>query len=228
MAKIIPLLSQAGETVLDFVRKDWRQNPAHEFPLKWILPLTRHSAFVNKLKQTIFHVKQQNRTQKNIDANYPRAKFWLNASSPALHFKVADEGTDRAVSSFYDQLIQFDSTLNARNQKHLLLVQPHLIFRDTLMMNDTEKALLHYYRQAYNDSAMNRYLLEIRTRFKAEVPNADSSTIQLMDRFDHTSQQVFVDYCHFTKETNHIIAEYLLQYILRKEGNANYRQPVLQ
>ena len=218
----------ANESVLDFVRKDWEQNPAHEFPMKWILPLTRNSAFVNKLKQTIFHIKQQSRTRKNMDDNYPRAKFWLNATSPILRFNVADEGTDRAVSSFYDQLIQFDSTLNVRNQKHLLLVQPHLIFRDSLMINDTEKALLHYYRQAYNDSAMNSYLLEIRNRLKAKVPDADSSTIQLMEHFDHTSQQVFVDYCHFTKETNRSIAQFLLQYILRKETNANYRHPVPQ
>ncbi len=213
----------ADETVMDFVRKDWQQNPAHEFPMKWILPLTRHSAFVNKLKQTIFYVKQHNRTQKNIDTHYPRADFWLKNSSPALHFKRIDIGTNRAVNSFHDQLILFDSVLNSRNQNHLLLVQPHLIFRDSLMMNNTEKALLHYYRQAYNDSAMNSYLLEIRTRLKEKVPNADSSTIQLMDRFDHTSQQVFVDYCHFTKGTNRIIAEYLLQYILRKEANAIYR-----
>ncbi len=210
----------ADETVLDIVRKDWQQNPAHQFPLKWILPLTRHSAFVNKLKQTIFHVKQQNRTQKNIDAHYPRAAFWLNATSPALHYKSADEGTDRAVNSFYNQLIQFDSVLTARDQKHLLLVQPHLIFRDSQVMNNTEKALLNYYRQAYNDSAMNSYLLEIRNRFKTKVPNADY-TIQLMDDFEHLSQQVFVDYCHFTKEANHLIAENLRQYILRKEASAN-------
>jgi len=218
----------ANESVLDFVRKDWEQNPAHEFPMKWILPLTRNSAFVNKLKQTIFHIKQQSRTRKNMDDNYPRAKFWLNATSPILRFNVTDERTERAVSSFYDQLIQFDSTLNARNQKHLLLVQPHLIFRDSLMINDTEKALLHYYRHAYNVSAMNSYLLEIRNILKAKVPDADSSTIQLMEHFDHTSQQVFVDYCHFTKETNRSIAQFLLQYILRKETNANYRHPVPQ
>lgn len=211
----------ADETVLDFVRKDWQQNPAHKFPMKWILPLTRHSAFVNKLKQTIFHVKQQNRTQKNIESNYPRLGFWLNATSPVLRFKRVDESTDRAVNSFYGQLIQFDSVLNARNQKHLLLVQPHLIFRDSLMMNNTEKALLHYYRHAYNDSAMNSYLLEIRTRLKAKIPNADSSTIQLMDRFDHISQPVFVDYCHFTKEGNLLIAKNLMQYILKKEALAN-------
>ncbi len=210
----------ANETVLDFVRKDWQQNPAHKFPMKWILPLTRHSAFVNKLKQTIFHVKQHNRTKNNINANYPRAEFWLNYSSPALHFKSIDEGANRAVNSFYDQLIQFDSVLNIRNQNHLLLIQPHLIFRDEQLMNKTEKALLHYYRQAYNDSSMNCYLQEIRNRFKTRVPNGDS-TIQLIDHLDHMSQQVFVDYCHFTKQANLLIAERIMQYILRKEANAN-------
>ena len=206
-----------NETVLDYVRKDWEQNPAHKFPLKWILPLTRHSAFVNKLKQTIFHVKLQSRSQKNIDANFPRARFWLNSTPPALLFKRAEQGTDRAVNSFYDQLIQFDSVLNARNQKHLLLVQPHLIFRDVLKMNNTEKALLHYYRQAYNDSTMNSYLQEIRNRFTTRVTNADS-TIQLMNQVEQMNKQVFVDYCHFTKEANQLIAETLMQYILRNEN----------
>jgi len=210
----------ADETVLDFVRKDWQQNPAHKFPMKWILPLTRHSAFVNKLKQTIFHLKQHNRTKKNINTNYPRAQFWLNYSSPELHFKNIDDGTNRAVNSFYDQLIQFDSVLNIRNQNHLLLIQPHLIFRDEQLMNNTEKSLLRYYRQAYNDSAMNSYLQEIRNRFKTKVPKGDS-TIQLMDHLDYMSQQVFVDYCHFTKEANLLIAESIMQYILRKEANAN-------
>ena len=209
-----------GETVLDFVKKDWQQNPIHKFPLKWILPLTSHSAFVNKLKQAIFHIKQNNRTKNNIASNYARAKFWFNSNSPALHFKGPDEGTDRAVNAFYDQLTEFDSLLSARNQKHLLLIQPHLIFRDELGMNNTEKALLHYYQQTYNDSTLNSYLFGIRKQFAMKI-SGDTSSIQLINQTDSMRHQVFVDYCHFTKEANIFIARNILQYILRKEAVAN-------
>lgn len=207
-----PVLSP-GISVLDEVKTDWHQNPSKKFPLKLVITLTSHSAFINTFKQFLFHSKQSARRTNNLKNNFPRRGYWIKNNSPSLQFKKPDDSTRLAVELFYRQLLQFDSSLTARNQKHLLLVQPHLIFRDSLLMNETEKALLNYYRYAYNNSSANTFLKQLREEFSNKVGSSNTS-VQLLNQADTLSSQVFVDYCHFTLTANRFIAHHIMQHIL--------------
>lgn len=207
-----PTLPRGGN-VLEKIKEEWLQNPSRKFPLNLIISLTSRSAFINSLKQYLFHLKQSARISANIKSNYPRREFWAKSSFSPLQFHKKDDGTERAVQSFYEQLAQFDSLLSSRNQKHLLLVQPHLIFRDTLLMNSTEKALLNYYRSAFNDSSVNSYLQQLRIEFNDRI-SLDNFSVQLLSQTDTLHDQVFVDYCHFTSSANRFIAYKIMQHIL--------------
>ena len=198
--------------MLNHVKKDWQQNPTKKFPLNIIIPITSHSAFVNTIKQFLFHQKQSSRVNNNQTKNYPRKTFWLQKPSIPLQFRVVDEDTRRAVDFFYTQLIKFDSILSTRKQKHLLLIQPHLIFRDTLLMNDTEKALLHFYQYKQNDAATNSFLSQLKASYPAFIDSTHSA-VRLFNQTDTLHKQVFVDYCHFTNEANRFIAKEIMQYI---------------
>ncbi len=207
-----PVLSP-GINVLDEVKKDWQQNPSRKFPINLVISLTSHSAFINAFKQFLFHNKQSARLTSNFKNNFPRREYWMKNNSPSLQFKKPDDSTGLAVELFYRQLLQFDSSLTARNQKHLLIVQPHLLFRDTATMNETEKALLNYYRFAYNNPSANTFLTQLREEFPKKVGSSNTS-VQLLKQTDTLGSQVFVDYCHFTSTANRFIAQHIMQYIL--------------
>ena len=223
-----PALAQ-GVSVLEEVKTDWQHNPSRKFPLKLVIPLTSHSVFINSFKQYLFHIKQSARLTTNIKNNFPRRDYWVKNNSPSLLFKKTGDNTRLAVELFYQQLLQFDSSLTARNQKHLLLVQPHLIFRDTLLMNETEKALLRYYQHAFNNPWENSFLKQLREEFSKKVGSTNTS-VQLLNQTDTLGSQVFVDYCHFTSTANRFIAHLILQHILaetrpsRKEAEFGFKE----
>ena len=212
-----PVLSP-GKIVLDEVKSDWKQNPSKKFPLKLVIALTSHSAFINSFKQFLFHSRQSARLSSNLKNNFPRKGYWIKNNSPSLKFKEPDDSTRLAVGLFYQQLFQFDSLLTARNQKHLLLVQPHLIFRNTSSLNETEKALLNYYRYAYNNPSTNTFLTQLREEFPKKAGSRNNS-VQLINQTDTLSSQVFVDYCHFSLAANRFIAHLIMQHIILAESS---------
>jgi hypothetical protein len=219
-----PVLSP-GINVLDEVKKDWQNNPSRKFPINLVISLTSHSAFINAFKQFLFHNKQSARLTTNAKNNFPRREYWMKNNSPSLQFKKPDDSTGLAVELFYRQLLQFDSTLTARNQKHLLLVQPHLIFRATLLMNETEKALLNYYRNAYNNPSANTFLKQLREEFSNKIRSHHTS-VQLLNQADTLRTQVFVDYCHFTITANQFIAHHIMQHIIAESRPSRQEPPV--
>jgi hypothetical protein len=207
-----PALLGKDQTVRTYIKKEWEQNPSKKFPLNILIPLTSRSVFVNKLKQIVFHGRQQTRLGNNKKEDYPRKHYWLNKTKPDLQFRAKDDSLTRAVDAFFWQICEFDSVLTSRKQKHLLLIQPHLIFRDTSAMNETEKAILSYYCNKHNDAAKNSFLRELRLRFPSIINS--SHRIRLLTELDSLRTQVFVDYCHFTRPLNQEIAKLIAGYIL--------------
>lgn len=208
-----PALLGKNQTVRTYIKEEWEQNPSKKFPLNVLIALTSRSVFVNKLKQLIFHERQQTRIRSNRNEDYPRKHYWLNKTVPTLQFREKDDSLTRAVDAFFRQICEFDSVLTSRKQKHLLLIQPHLIFRDTSAMDETEKAILSYYCNNHNDAAKNSFLRELRLRFPSIIDNS-SRQIRLLTELDSLRTQVFVDYCHFTRPVNQEIAKLIAGYIL--------------
>jgi len=203
---------QPGQMPLDIVRKQWMNNPLFRFPYNIIIPLTSHSALVNMMKQGLFHVKQTARLRSIKKKDYPRQQYWLTAKvSPVIY--TSQKTVQRAVDLFYSDLKEFDSLLKQQQQQHLLLIQPTLILRDSAAMNNTEKALYHYFQFSHNEPGYNTFLKEVAITFEQHIPREDDS-IELLEEMHHLPQPVFVDYCHFTGVANDYIATRIAQHIL--------------
>ena len=181
-----PAKLEPGQTVEAFIRKRWDSSALFKFPLNVIVPLTSHSAFLNKIKQLNFHVRHEKRMKNNIEQGFPARLKWLKAISVPL--KYNDSIIGPAIDSFYKEFRAFDSLLKSKGQPHKLYVQPHLTLRDPL--TERERELLNYYTVNYNDPYQNSFKRKLRTLFPQN--NIDAKE--------------FVDYCHFTEETNKYIA----------------------
>lgn len=203
-----------SQSVLSIVKKDWETNPTKKFPLTWIIPLTSHSAFVNSLKQFVFHRKANNRIEKAVSDHFPERLKWLQKPALPLNTDTVSPGVVKAVDNYYKEWIGYDSMLTARNQKHLLLLQPHLLFRNQSILDSAERALYSYYSNEWNQADKNGFLLKLRNSFNKKAlghPN-----LSILNEVDSLKQQVFVDYCHFTKSTNQFVASVLCDRILKE------------
>lgn len=205
-----------NQTVMDWSRADWAMRPTRYFPTSWILPLSTHSAAIYTLKQYNFHRREDRRTTRNAEEGYPRRTYWSGQPLGKLTFSERTPAVDRAVNAYYEQLNRYDSLLTAKQIPHLLLLQPHLIFRDPAKLKDTEKAVWNYYCAAFNTAERNRFLLALREQF---VPAGyeNSKTVRILSAPDSLDIPVFTDYCHFTPEANQYLVQWIAEQILLKE-----------
>jgi hypothetical protein len=200
----------ADETTAAYCLKDWNENPQFHYPLRLIIPLTRHSALVNAIKQKLFHLKENYRLRKNRNNNFPKRKYWASATAPPIKYAGISNDLTRGANSFRDWIIKYDSALISVRQNHLLLIQPQMCFRDTSVLEEAEKAVNNYYRAVFQDSVKQKYLALVYdfflkdTLYKSIVP---------MNSVHFWRGWVFVDYCHFTKEAEEKIAGEIFNYI---------------
>jgi hypothetical protein len=206
-----PPMLAANETTADYCSKDWNKHPQFHYPLKFIILLTRHSALINAIKQKLFYFKENYRLRKNRNNNFPKRSYW--ASKRIVPIKYAAISTDikKAATTFRNRILEYDSTLNALQQNHLLLIQPQMCFRDTSVLSDTEKAVSNYYRTVYQDSIKQAYLAAVYDFFLNDTLHKN---IIPMNSVHYWPGWVFVDYCHFTKEAEKKIAAEISNYIV--------------
>ena len=199
-----PPLLEANETVFDYLRKDWANRPTKKLPLNWIIPLTQHSAFAYQIKQQSFH----RRAEQRLKQNSPRRQFWYEQPFAGFNFSDPDKRTEKAIDAYFNMLQTYRNVLENKGQQGLLLLQPHLIFRDSSRMNLTEKAVQHYYGTAYNDPATNSFLRLQRLGWEKIAATGDPYLAN-MNWADSTAIPVFTDYCHFTPEMNKQVAVFI-------------------
>lgn len=205
-----PQLHQ-NETVRDVLVKDWATYPQFHFPIKYIVPFTRHSTFVNELKQKLFHVKLDFRLKRARENNYPERRKWADSVTPPIQWAAFTDDIQRANYSFDSWINKYDSILTARHTKHLLLIQPHISFRDTIHLCQAEKALFHYYESTFQNSNLHSFLRILYNQFSLKE---SSSPIFTMTSVHHWEGWVFVDYCHFTDDATKKIAGEIFNYII--------------
>jgi len=204
-----PTLATA-ETTSAYCLKDWNENPQFHYPLKLIIPLTRHSALVNAIKQKLFHLKGDYRLRKNRNNNFPKRKYWASLATLPIKYAAISSDITRGANSFRQWILKYDSTLNALKQNHLLLIQPQMCFRDTSVLGDAEKAVNNYYRTVFQDSVKQTYLATVYNFFLSDTLH---KSIIAMNSVHRWQGWVFVDYCHFTKEAEKKIAGEIFSYI---------------
>jgi len=217
-----PATLATGETTSDYCIRDWHENPQFHYPLKLIVALTRHSAFVNALKQKLFQLKQNYRRGKNLNNNYPKRKYWTSVATHPIKYANISDGITRGANSFRDWIIKYDSALNSAQQDHLLLIQPQMCFRDTSVLGDAEKAVNNYYRSVFQDSVKQTYLARVYDFFSKDTLH---KSITVMNSVHQWRGWVFVDYCHFTKEAEKKIAGEIFNYITSKGSVQIFRGP---
>jgi hypothetical protein len=205
-----PAMLKNNETTLKNCTDEWYKNPQFHYPLKLIIPLTSHSALLNAVKQKLFHLKADYKLRKARNNDFPIRKYWANAKVPLLKYVPLSDDILRGANSFKNWILKYDSTLTVKGQKHLLLIQPHMCFRDTSMLGFTEKAVNKYYRSAYQDEYKHTFLKSI-CHFFSE--NNLYKNIVVMNSVHYWPGWVFVDYCHFTKEAEERIAAEIFNYI---------------
>jgi hypothetical protein len=211
-----PALSDSS-TIREMVKKEWEQNPTKSFPLTWIIPLTSHSAFINSLKQYIYRRKEVKRIQDIRENHFPARSRWLHSNAIPINEDSVSMNVKRAVAAYYKDWLLFDTFLTRRQQKHLLFLQPHILFRDPLVIDSTEKALYNYYTLQWNDPEKNGFLKQLRKEFPFAAKGHPSMTV--LHETDTVKQPVFVDYCHFTKQTNLWVAGLLSTYLMKADSD---------
>ncbi len=174
--------------------------------------ITTKSAFLNAVKKFFFFFKLDFRRKKISDNNFSVQKKWFNTTPIPLKYDSANAEIRNAVDTFFQYLTDFDSTLSSDEQNHLLLVQPHISLRDTNKMPIVEKSVYNYYSHEYNLSETNQFLKSVYKE-KNNFPNS----ICFMDDVHSWDGWVFVDYCHFTSESNKKISDEIMNYILNQK-----------
>ncbi len=216
-----PAMLAAAETTSAYCLKDWNENPQFHYPLKLIIPLTRHSALVNAIKQKLFHLKGDYRLRKNRNNNFPKRKYWASATTRPIKYAAISNDITRGANSFTNWILKYDSALNSVRQNHLLLIQPQMCFRDTSVLGDAEKAVNNYYRTVFQDSVKQTYLATVYDFFLKDTLHKN---IIPMNSVHYWPGWVFVDYCHFTKEAEKKIAGEIFNYISSNGGTQIFKK----
>jgi len=206
-----PVSLNFHQTTMKLVQKGWKENPVFHFPLNTLIRLSSHSAFVYELKQLWFNHRRSTRIDNIEDNQHEERAKWSKGNLGPIEV-AENKDVDRAIDTFFRQLIVFDSILNSTNQPHKLYVQPHLIYRG--FMNDAEKPLMNYYLYSRNDSLANGFFFGLKDRFSQTF--AKGSSIEMIIA-DTLSFPVFVDYCHLTNQANRYLAQKMATDILSKQ-----------
>jgi len=194
-----PMITDQLHTERQLIEDDWKQYPIFKAPLKYIISLTSRLAFLNQLKQFLFHRKMYNRLEKARKNNFPAKLKWMNANEQQMLFANNSLIAKQTTDTLFFYLNQFDKELTKDHVPHILFIQPHLALRDTLLLSPTEKALHNYYRSLpKNNGDYNQFLREMHLRAKNEI----DGNIRSLDFMDSNKQETFVDYCHFTTVAN--------------------------
>jgi hypothetical protein len=206
-----PAELEEHENMQSYNIKQWAAKPADRYPLNLIIPITQHSAFLNLLKQKLFYIKQNARISGNKINNFPEREFWLKQSADTIQPIVTGKKVNKVLTIFLSELLAFEQTLKQDGKNYLLLVQPHLAFREENRFSTEEKALNNYYRTEHNDNAKFTFL-----KMAYDTVNAWSDEnyhIQTMTGINKWQGWTFVDYCHFTSQANKRIAAELNTFI---------------
>ena len=209
-----PVFTSEDSSVWDLMSRDWKDNQTFKFPLKYVIPFTSHSAFINQIKQSLYHFKLSRRIKKNKETNFPAKLKWSAVKDQTLLYATDNFFAQKMTDTFYYYLNKFDTILSNANQHHLLLIQPHLSLRDATVMNTTEKALFNYYCQNSNNPVFNSYYRKIYSLYDSFAKN--KSTIRLLQDMHSMKEQIFLDYCHFTPNANEYLASYIADIITNK------------
>ena len=191
-----PLITNTDSSVREYLINDWNNYPIFRFPLKYIIPLTSRSAFINSMKQALFQSKMNKRLESARKNDFPARKKWLLYDKGQLNYNNESPVVRQSVDSFFYYMKQFDERLTRDNVPHLLFIQPHLTMRTMERSSPVEKALLHYYMFYSNRGEFNSFIAKIH---EISINQSVQGNIRSLSFMHYNNFETFVDYCHFTE-----------------------------
>jgi len=205
-----PTALAQNETIETYLTEEWKNNQVQNYPLKRTFSRMSNSALYYKLTKMVYYYREDKKLEHKRDSLLINRRKWFNTTPEKISFSVNDNGSlQKSVNTYLSTLYQFEEYLNKANQKHLLLIQPYLGFRDTSKVDTVEKAVYNYFSVEANNASRNCFLDSVYAAFKT---NHDH--IYSMNDVHSWRGWVFVDYCHFTKDANEKIASEIAKYIL--------------
>lgn len=193
----------------------WASLPLHSAPLKYIIPVTRHSALVNALKQSWYYLRLQGRMARNAKKDFPERRYWAAQHQRAAAAQATDPRVLASRNAYLRLVHTWEAQLQQAGKQYLFLVQPYLIFRDTVRLTFQERALRQYFLATDYDPHKVAFLKAVND----SVANGSDPHFQTMEDVNDWEGWTLVDYCHFTPGANRRIAGGLARYIMTG-GNA--------
>jgi hypothetical protein len=197
-------------------RTYWASFPFNSAPLKYIVPVTQHSAFFSILKQELYYIRLKAKMKRNEIQGFPERKIWADQGREPLLFAEGDQRVDLSHRAFIREMLAFEARLKQDGKKYLFLAQPYLAFKDTSLLTGEENALNNYLRKADYDKYKITFLK--KTYDSIDVISKNDLHIQNMSGVHKWPGWTFVDYCHFTRTANEKIARELANFIVA-DGN---------
>ena len=211
------LASDSEEAQQAYNRAYWAGFPFQSAPLKYIVPITQHSALFNTLKQEWYYLRLKGRMTRNERAGFPDRRFWAaQTGGTALPLALGDPRVANSRRAFLREMHTWEDRLRQDHKKYLFLVQPYLPFRDTALLTLEERALRQYLLKTDYDPYKVTFFREVYD--SVAVLERTDPHIQTMSGVDHWPGWTFVDYCHFTRDANERIASELARWI-QSDGN---------
>jgi hypothetical protein len=205
-----PSQLENNKEIDSYLRQNWENNPTQKMPLTRTFFMMSNSALYYKLAKFKYYFLNEKRKRQKLDSLDINRIYWSKIKSGPISFEIENQQLlQNALTTFKQELLNFDSYLNQKNQKHLLLIQPHLAFRDTNSLKMVEKSVFNYFSNYHDDSKRNTFLKGIYN-----FSGYTSHNIHSMEKMHSWKDWLFVDYCHFTKGANERIANEIGQYIL--------------
>lgn len=192
-----------SQTTADIVADRWRKHPVNRFPMRQARFAMSRSAVTFLLGETLFFRTGLVRVPRNREQDREALARWRGVDKPFRH-RDESPGTERAVSEFLRELIEFDEELTGAGQRHLLLIQPELSLRSASQLGPTERALRNYYA-SLNGGFDHVFLRAVHDRVREQLGGRDD--VQSLASFHERPGWVFLDNCHLTSEANGWIAE---------------------
>ncbi len=194
-----------GKTTQEVIEEYWANHRFKRFPYREFRAAMRNSALLFLIGEYVYAKSGLIQTPVTSRQDEDVYRKWLRVPVATNPAPPTDEHTVRSQRALLAHLRGLDRDLNADGVPHLLLVQPHLSLRDTSRLFGVEKAVYNCYMAR---SAQNGFLLGAHQSLPV------GKRIRSMESMHGWSGQVFVDYCHFTREANKRVAEEIGRHIM--------------
>lgn len=213
--------NEGENSVTNSLRKGWPKHPVNTFPVKQLRIMASLSAFIFLIGEYIYYDSGFIEVPLETLPDPKIKEFWLDHPREILpltpkELAHAPSEIKAHFKEYFRNLSLFQNMLELDKQKHLLLVQPFMIMRNSQKMPPVERAVYNYMAARKQKSSNSLDNGDYRQYMFSLLANklSKSNSIFSMDTMHHWDGWVFVDEVHLSKEANKRIAQEISKFII--------------